>query len=90
MLMGREYKPDISLPQSSQTLTQPQQAAHTSLQKPQQAFKVVRFIQTIPAIMGVDMMTYGPFKAEDVASLPAPNAENLIRKGIAKEVEISP
>ena len=40
--------------------------------------------------MGVDMMTYGPFKAEDVASLPAPNAENLIRKGIAKEVEISP
>ncbi len=90
MLMGREYKPDISLPQSSQTLTQPQQAAHTPLQKTQQAFKVIRFIQTIPAIMGVDMMTYGPFKAEDVASLPAPNAENLIRKGIAKEVEISP
>ncbi len=90
MLMGREYKPDISLPQSSQTLTQPHQSAHTSLQKTQQAFKVVRFIQTIPAIMGVDMMTYGPFKAEDVASLPAPNAENLIRKGIAKEVEISP
>jgi DNA replication initiation complex subunit (GINS family) len=40
--------------------------------------------------MGVDMKTYGPFKAEDVASLPAQNADNLIRKGIAKLVETEP
>jgi DNA replication initiation complex subunit (GINS family) len=40
--------------------------------------------------MGTDMKTYGPFAAEDVASLPAQNAENLIRKGIAQEVETSP
>lgn len=52
--------------------------------------KVVRFTQPIPAIMGVDMKTYGPFKAEDVASLPAQNADNLIRKGIAKLVETEP
>jgi DNA replication factor GINS len=53
-------------------------------------FKVVRLTQPLPAIMGVDMKTYGPFKAEDVASLPAQNADNLIRKGIAKLVEIEP
>ena len=52
--------------------------------------KVVRFTQPLPAIMGVDMKTYGPFKAEDVASLPTPNADNLIRKGIAKLVETEP
>jgi DNA replication factor GINS len=52
--------------------------------------KVVRFTQSLPAIMGTDMKTYGPFKAEDVASLPAPNADNLIRKGIAKLVETEP
>ena len=57
---------------------------------PQKAgLKVVRFIQAVPAIMGIDMKTYGPFKPEDVVSLPVENAENLIRRGIAKEVEIS-
>jgi DNA replication factor GINS len=90
VLVGREYKTEIPLPQNTQPQTQPQQTTQPPQQKPQQAFKVIRFTQTIPAIMGVDMMTYGPFKAEDIASLPAPNAENLIRKGIAKEVEISP
>ncbi len=52
--------------------------------------KVIRFTHPLPAIMGVDMKTYGPFKAEDVASLPAQNADNLIRKGIAKVVETEP
>ena len=51
-------------------------------------FKVVRFLQAVPAIMGIDMKTYGPFKPEDVSTLPLENAENLIRRGIAKEVEI--
>ena len=50
--------------------------------------KVIRFLQAVPAIMGIDMKTYGPFKPEDVVSLPVENAENLIRRGIAKEVEI--
>ena len=59
-------------------------------EKPALAYKVVRFLQPLPAIMGVDMKTYGPFKAEDVASLPSQNSENLIRRGIAKEVETEP
>jgi DNA replication factor GINS len=54
---------------------------------PEPGLKVVRFLQAVPAIMGIDMKTYGPFKPEDVASLPVENAENLIRRGIAKEVE---
>jgi DNA replication factor GINS len=58
--------------------------------RPQQrtGLKVVRFLQAVPAIMGIDMKTYGPFEPEEVASIPAENAENLIRRGIAKEVEI--
>jgi DNA replication factor GINS len=51
---------------------------------------VVRFLQPLPAIMGVDMKAYGPFKPEDVASIPKQNAVNLIRRGIAKLVEIEP
>jgi DNA replication factor GINS len=55
---------------------------------PRSGLKVVRFLKALPAIIGIDMKTYGPFKPEDVASIPEENAENLIRRGIAKEVEI--
>jgi len=48
---------------------------------------VVRFLQGIPAIVGANMKTYGPFKAEDIASLPVENARILIRKGVAVRVE---
>lgn len=48
---------------------------------------VVRVLQGIPAIVGANMKTYGPFKAEDIASLPIENARILIRKGVAVRVE---
>ena len=48
---------------------------------------ILRFIQEIPAIIGADMKTYGPFKPEDIASLPIENARVLIKQGVAVEVE---
>ena len=50
---------------------------------------VVRFLKDVPSIVGVDLKTYGPFKSEDVASLPIENARVLIRQGLAVEVELS-
>ncbi len=50
---------------------------------------VVRFLKDVPSIVGVDLKTYGPFKSEDVASLPVENARVLIRQGLAVEVELS-
>ncbi|MEA2090021.1 MAG: hypothetical protein U9O89_04610 [Thermoproteota archaeon] len=50
--------------------------------------KVVRFLRGIPAFVGVDMKTYGPFKTEDIASLPAENVKVLIDRGAAALVEI--
>ena len=49
----------------------------------------LRFTKAIPAIMGADMKSYGPFKAEDVASLPADNAKILVKQGLAAVVEVS-
>jgi DNA replication factor GINS len=48
---------------------------------------LVRFIQEIPAIIGSDMNAYGPYRAEDIATLPPENARILIKQGIAAEVE---
>jgi len=50
--------------------------------------RVLRFLQEIPAIIGADMKTYGPFKPEDVASVPAENARILVKQGLAVEVEV--
>jgi len=50
--------------------------------------RVVRFLEDIPEIVGVDLKIYGPFKKEDVASLPAPNAQALEKQGAAKPIEV--
>jgi DNA replication factor GINS len=47
----------------------------------------LRFLKDIPSIIGADMKTYGPFKAEDVASLPVENVKILIKQGLAERVE---
>ena len=49
----------------------------------------LRFTKTIPAIIGADMKTYGPFMVEDVASLPVENAKILVKQGLAVLVEVS-
>ena len=48
---------------------------------------LVRFLREIPAIIGSDMKTYGPFKSEDVATLPVENARALIKQGVVVKVE---
>jgi len=49
---------------------------------------MLRFIREIPAIVGSDMKTYGPFEPEDITTLPLENARILIKKGVALEVEV--
>ena len=49
---------------------------------------VVRFLQDIPEIVGTDLKMYGPYKKEDVGSLPNQNARALVMQGVAKEIEV--
>jgi DNA replication initiation complex subunit (GINS family) len=49
----------------------------------------VRFIKNIPAIIGADMKTYGPFTVEDVAAVPVENAKILLKQGLAEKLQIS-
>ncbi len=49
----------------------------------------LRFTKSIPAIVGSDMKSYGPFLVEDVASLPVENAKILVKQGLAVLVEVS-
>jgi DNA replication factor GINS len=49
---------------------------------------VLRFLKKVPAIIGADMETYGPFKVEDVASLPVDNFKILVKQGLVERVEV--
>lgn len=58
--------------------------------KQEQKNVVLRFLKDTPAIIGLDLKAYGPFKIEDVASLPTENAELLIRRGLAQKISFPP
>lgn len=47
---------------------------------------VVRFLQEMDQIVGADLEKYGPFKAEDVATIPFENAQALLAKKIVTKI----
>ena len=67
------------------------QGREPSLSKPvgrDKGLVLIRFKRDVPSIIGVDLKAHGPFHKEDVANLPAENAESLIRQGAATELQI--
>ena len=46
----------------------------------------IRFLNEVNEIIGVDLEKYGPFKPEDIATIPYENAHALIAKKIATKV----
>jgi DNA replication factor GINS len=77
LLQGQTLKPTIKSTEPKDTVQSPHKRV------------VVRFVKAIPAIVGSDMQTYGPFQPEDVASVPELNAKILVKQGLAQIVDIS-
>ena len=48
----------------------------------------VRFLQDVDEIVGADLERYGPFKTEDIATIPYENAQALIAKNAATKVRL--
>lgn len=49
--------------------------------------KMVRFISDVPKFIGHDLEHYGPFNADDIATIPAKLADILINKGSVEEID---
>ena len=47
---------------------------------------VIRFLNEVDEIIGADFEKYGPFKTEDIATIPYENAQALIAKSVATKV----
>ena len=48
----------------------------------------IRFLKNTDEILCADLEKYGPFKAEDIATLPNENAQELISNNIAIKIRI--
>ena len=55
-------------------------------QKHKTKMVVIRFLQEVDEIIGADLEKYGPFKVEDIATIPYENAQALIAKNIATKI----
>jgi hypothetical protein len=51
-------------------------------------YVVVRFIEPVSSLIGVDLAKYGPFKNEDVSVLPIDNAKPLLKQGLVQELDL--
>lgn len=78
---------DDSLQAFEQGRNEPASTANTTPEE-RIELSVVRFLQDIPEIVGTDLKIYGPYKKEDVGSLPNQNAQALVKQGAAKEIEV--
>lgn len=48
---------------------------------------IVRFLSSISQFLGIDLKPYGPYEAEDVATIPIRNAVILSQKGVCIMLE---
>jgi DNA replication initiation complex subunit (GINS family) len=83
------YGDVLPLPEAYQAFSKDVLRGHLSdVEKDvKQAMTVLRFVQEIPALVGSDLKTYGPFAPEDIANLPPENARIFIKQGLAVEVD---
>lgn len=51
-------------------------------------YTLLRFLKQTPALVGIDLVNYGPFEKDDVANLPFKNAKILLFEKFAETLEI--
>ncbi|MFW9771613.1 MAG: hypothetical protein ACFFBY_08345 [Promethearchaeota archaeon] len=52
-------------------------------------YTLIRFLKKAEAIVGIDLINYGPFEKNDVANLPDKNAVIFINEKVAEKIDIS-
>ncbi|HXW02904.1 MAG TPA: hypothetical protein VD651_01390 [Nitrosarchaeum sp.] len=72
----------------SATLNGRSRVLETISQKNKTKSLVVRFLKDVDQIVGADLEKYGPFKSEDIATLPYENTQSLIAKKIVMKVKL--
>ena len=87
-LMNTELNETTEIPQTSQPISQEDLIGSETSDK-NLKYTLIRILEKTPAIVGIDLINYGPFKKEDIAHLPAKNAKILIYEKYAEEIDLT-
>lgn len=52
-------------------------------------YELIRFLKDAPALVGADLLNYGPFKKEDIANIPKKNAQILVNEKFAEIINVN-
>lgn len=52
-------------------------------------YTIIRFLKKTDALVGIDLINYGPFEKNDIANLPYKNAVILINEKIAEKIDVT-
>jgi DNA replication initiation complex subunit (GINS family) len=52
-------------------------------------YTLIRFLKKTPALVGIDLINYGPFEKEDITFLPYKNAKIILSEKFAEKIELS-
>ena len=53
----------------------------------EEGYQIVKIISDVPEFMGTDLESYGPFEEGEEVQIPEDNAEILVNRGNAEEIE---
>jgi len=87
-LTNTELNETTEIPQTSLPISQDNLIESETSDK-NLKYTLIRILEKTPAIVGIDLINYGPFKKEDIAHLPAKNAKILIYEKYAEEIDIT-
>lgn len=87
-LTNTELNETTEIPQTSQPISQ-EDIIESETSDKNLKYTLIRILEKTPAIVGIDLINYGPFKKEDIAHLPAKNAKILIYEKYAEEIDIT-
>jgi len=87
MVKGEESieTPDIDLEEEEdeQTESEPEDEQ----KEVEEGYKMVEIISDVPEFMGTDLESYGPFEEGEEVKIPEDNAEILVNRGNAEEIQ---
>lgn len=58
------------------------------LDEEEEKLVLVTILEDVPKFVGINLRNYGPFRKGDLTTVPEPNADLLIKKGLAEKTEI--
>lgn len=87
MIEGEESieTPDIDIEEETDEETESELEEET--EDAEEGYLIVKIISDVPEFMGTDLESYGPFEEGEEVEIPEDNAEILVNRGNAEEIE---